>query len=67
MTSKDYVLLADILAMVQDDYLKGDIGADDVIKHVALAFCEEAKIVGRADFDQDRFLARATARAWRPV
>jgi O-phosphoseryl-tRNA(Cys) synthetase len=59
MTRKDYIVIADILASVQNHYFKGKIDADDVVKHIAKAFCEDAKL-DNPNFDQDRFLSRAT-------
>jgi hypothetical protein len=55
MTKKDYVLLADILASVQNQYLKGRLNADDVIPTVAKAFCEDARL-DNPRFDEKRFL-----------
>lgn len=59
MTKKDYIVIADILACVQNQYFKGRIEPDDVVKQIALAFCEDAKL-DNPNFDQARFLARAT-------
>jgi len=59
MTRKDYIVIADILASVQNQYFKGKISADDVVKQIAVAFCEDAKL-DNPRFDEARFLSRAT-------
>lgn len=59
MTRKDYIVIADILASVQNQYFKGKIEGDDVVKQIAKAFCEDAKL-DNPRFDEALFLSRAT-------
>ena len=59
MTRRDYIIIADIIASVQNQYFKGRIEADDVAKTIALAFCEDAEL-DNPNFDRARFLSRAT-------
>ena len=59
MTRRDYIIIADIIASVQNQYFKGRIEPDDVAKTIALAFCEDAELDNH-NFDRARFLSRAT-------
>lgn len=59
MTKKDYILIADILASVQNQYMKGRIEPDELVPYIAKAFCELARL-DNPRFDSARFLSRAT-------
>lgn len=55
MTRKDYELIANVIASVNNFHLKGHIEADQIVPEIAKGLASELK-VDNGRFDRDRFL-----------